>query len=100
MINAIVTYQVKPEYAAKNKKNIQLFLEDFKKLSPDFLYKVYTKDDNRTFVHFSSYKNEQIQAEVLNVPSFKEFQKQRDDSGLDGSHKVEVLDYVGLPDFP
>lgn len=96
MITVIVTYQIDPKFIGQNKENIQLFLEDFKKLHRgDFLYEVFTKDDGRTFVHFSTYKNEQIQADVLNVASFKEFQRQRDESGLNGSHKVEVLAYVG-----
>lgn len=96
MITVIVTYQVNAQYVGKNKENINIFLEDFKKLHRgDFLYEVFTKDDGRTFVHFSTYKNEQVQADVLNVASFREFQRQRDESGLNGSHKVEVLSYVG-----
>jgi quinol monooxygenase YgiN len=96
MITVIVTYQVKPEYAAKNKENIATFLEDFKKLDTSaFQYNVYTKEDGISFVHYSTYRNEAVQTEVLNVPSFKEFQRQRDESGLNNSHKVEVLTYVG-----
>jgi quinol monooxygenase YgiN len=95
MITVIVTYRVKPGFAAQNKKNIQQFLADFKKLQGGFVYEVFTKDDGNVFVHFSSYKNESIQNEVLNIPSFKEFQRLRDQSGLDGSHKVDMLTYVG-----
>lgn len=96
MITVIVSYQVKPEFVAENKKNIQLFLDDFKKLDKSgFRYHVYTKEDGVTFVHYSTYKDENIQLAILNVPSFKDFQKKRDESGLNGSHKVEVLSYVG-----
>lgn len=96
MITVIVTYRVDSGFVGQNKHNIQLFLEDFRKLRRDgFLYEVYTKDDGCTFVHFSTYRNEQIQAEVLDVASFREFQRQRDESGLHGSHKVEVLTYIG-----
>ena len=96
MITVIVTYQVKPEFAEENKRNIQHFLKDLKNLnSSDFRYNVYTKSDKVTFVHSSIYKNEQVQTKVLNVPSFKEFQRLRDKSGLNGTHCVEILDTIG-----
>lgn len=96
MISVIVSYKVKPEFVEQNKQHIQQFLKDFKTLDTSgFEYNVYTKDDNLTFVHHSIYKDEKIQTEVLNVPSFKEFQRLRDESGLNGTHKVEVLNVVG-----
>ncbi|MGN7864960.1 hypothetical protein [Chryseobacterium sp. 22458] len=95
MINVIVTYTVNPGFVSSNKANIQKFLEDFKKLDPStFEYKVFVKEDGVTFVHYSNYINEEVQHEVLNVPSFKEFQKLRDESGLNGSHKVEFLQSI------
>lgn len=59
-----------------------------------FEYKVFVKEDGVTFVHFSNYENEEVQNEVLNILSFKEFQRLRDESGLNGSHKVEFLKSV------
>ncbi|PWN70361.1 hypothetical protein C1631_010325 [Chryseobacterium phosphatilyticum] len=95
MINVIVTYTVNPEFVPANKINIQKFLDDFKKLDQStFEYKVYAKEDGVTFVHYSNYINEEVQHEVLNVPSFKEFQMLRDESGLNGSHKVEFLQSI------
>ncbi|KIC63390.1 hypothetical protein [Chryseobacterium taiwanense] len=95
MINVIVTYTVTPEFVSENKTNIRKFLHDFKSLNQEaFEYKVYIKDDGVTFLHYSNYINEEVQYEVLNVPSFKEFQKLRDESGLNGSHKVEVLQSI------
>ncbi len=95
MINVIVTYTVKPEFVSENKTNIQKFLDDFKKLDPTtFEYKVYVKEDGVTFLHSSNYINEEVQHEVLNVPSFKEFQRLRDESGLNDSHKVEILQSI------
>ena len=92
MINVLVTYTVKPEFVSENKTNIQKFLDDFKKLDPTtFEYKVYLKEDGVTFLHSSNYINEEVQHEVLNVPSFKEFQRLRDESGLNGSHTIEIL---------
>lgn len=95
MINVIVTYTVNPEYVSENKTHIQKFLEDFKNLDQEaFEYKVYVKEDGVTFLHYSNYINEEVQHEVLNVPSFKEFQRLRDESGLNGTHKVEILQSI------
>jgi len=97
MINVIVTYTVKPEFVSENKSNIQKFLNDFKNLNQSkFEYKVFVKEDGVTFVHFSNYENEEVQNMVLNIPSFKEFQRVRDESGLNDSHKVEFLKSVGV----
>ncbi len=52
-------------------------------------------EDGITFIHLSSYKNEAIQKQILNVPSFKNFQKERDQSGLYNSHKFELLEHIG-----
>jgi len=95
MINVIVSYTVKSEFVSENKNNIQKFLNDFKTLDQTkFEYKVFVKEDGVTFVHFSNYENEEVQNEVLNIPSFKEFQRLRDESGLNDSHKVEFLQPV------
>lgn len=91
----MVSYTVKPEFVPANKANIQKFLEDFKNLDQStFEYKVFLKEDGVTFLHYSNYINEDVQHEVLNVPSFKEFQRIRDESGLNGSHKVEFLQSI------
>lgn len=95
MINVIVSYTVTPEFVSANKAHIQKFLDDFKNLDQStFEYKVYIKEDGVTFLHYSNYINEEVQHEVLNVPSFKEFQRLRDESGLNGSHKVEFLQSI------
>ncbi|SHG70200.1 hypothetical protein SAMN05421866_1266 [Chryseobacterium oranimense] len=95
MINVIVTYTVNPDYVSENKTHIQKFLEDFKNLDQEtFEYKVYVKEDGVTFLHYSNYINEEVQHEVLNTPSFKEFQRLRDESGLNGTHKVEILQSI------
>ncbi|AMR41661.1 hypothetical protein A4C53_RS15085 [Elizabethkingia anophelis] len=95
MINVLVSYTVKPEYVEENITNIKNFLEDFKQLDQSkFDYKVYLKEDGITFLHYSNYENKDIQYEVLNVPSFKEFQRLRDESGLNGSHQVNFLQSI------
>ncbi|MDF3026471.1 MAG: hypothetical protein K0S23_778 [Fluviicola sp.] len=96
MISVIVSYQVKPEFVEQNKLNIRTFLADFEQLDASkFEYSVFLKDDGLTFVHYSRYSDEVMQNQLLNVPSFKAFQQMRDDSGLNNSHKVEVLQSIG-----
>jgi quinol monooxygenase YgiN len=93
MIAVKVTYTVKPEFVAQNKLNINTFMADFRKMNNnDFRYNAYMSNDGVTFVHISHYKNEEIQKQLLNTPSFLEFQKQRDDSGLNGTHQVDVME--------
>ena len=96
MITVKVTYTVKPGFAADNRKNIDVFLNDFKKLdTKQFSYNVYTKSGGNSFVHLSVYKNKEAQTELLNVDSFKLFQQKRDESGLVGEPEIEVLEHVG-----
>lgn len=95
MIVVKVTYTVKPEFVQKNQQNIDRFMADLKKLDKnDFRYNVYLKEDGTTFVHISHFKDEAIQQKVLETPSFKSFQQERDDSGLNGSHKLEVFKVI------
>lgn len=95
MIIVKVTYTVKPDFAQKNQENINLFMADFKKMNTnDFRYVSYLCEDGKTFVHISHYQNEEIQSRLLQVPTFLSFQKQRDDSGLEGLPKIEVMKVV------
>jgi quinol monooxygenase YgiN len=88
MIAVKVTYTVKPSFVARNLQNIQTFMQDFRKID-DFQYTVYTNEN--TFTHLSHYKNEEVQVAVLDTPSFKAFQEQRDASGLVSPPQIEVL---------
>ena len=95
MIIVKVTYTVKPDFVKKNQENISLFMADFKKMNTNnFQYVSYLCEDGKTFVHLSHYKNEEIQKQLLQVPSFLYFQKQRDASGLLGKPEIEVLELV------
>ena len=99
MKSAIVTYKIKAEFFERNKTNIEKFIKDFEKLdSSEFQYNVFTKQDGLTFVHHSLYKNERIQNDLLSVPSFKEFQKQRDEVGLDGKPEIEFVNLIDSSD--
>jgi hypothetical protein len=95
MITVKVTYTVKPEFVQENQENIHLFMADFKKMSHiQFRYNVYLLEDGITFLHLSHFQNEDVQKQVLTVPSFKLFQEKRDASGLDNSHKVEMMKFI------
>lgn len=94
MISVKVTYTVKPGFAATNKQNIHQFMNDFKTLGNDFRYTVLTGADGKTFTHLSQYKDEAIQQKLLETPSFKSFQQQRDDSGLEVIPQIEFLTLV------
>lgn len=96
MISVHISYTVKAEFVQKNKENIALFLSDFKNLPQcNFLYNVFIKDDSLTFVHIAMYESEQDQNTVMNVPSFLQFQKERDESGLNVTPKIEFMELVG-----
>lgn len=96
MIHVTVSYQVKPEFVSENKANIHKFLKDFKTLdTSEFEYRVFLKENGKTFVHTSSYVDGSVQNKILNVPSFLEFQRRRDESGLNNSHQVEILERIG-----
>jgi len=96
MISVKVSYTVKPEFVAQNKQNISIFLADFKIIiTNNFLYNVYLQEDGITFLHISMYENEETQNEILNVASFKDFQEQRDQSGLVDLPKIEKITLIG-----
>lgn len=96
MIAVKVSYTVDPTFVEQNKKNIGTFLNDFKKLKNlNFLYNVYLQHDGLTFLHVSMYENEAVQEQVLAVPSFVSFQKERDESGIGNTHSIENLSLIG-----
>ena len=96
MIIVKVTYTVNPEFVQKNQENIRHFMNDFKQLdSIEFRYDAYLCNDGKTFVHLSHYQNEKIQKTLLEVPSFKSFQEQRDVSGLEVSPQIDIMKAVG-----
>lgn len=90
-----VTYTVKPSFVEQNKENVATFINDLKKLNnPDLRYGAFLKEDGKTFVHISSYKNEETQKVLFELPSFREFQKQRDSSGLELEPQIETLAHI------
>ena len=96
MINVIVSYTVPEDFIEINKTNIQKFLGDFEQLNAsEFSYRVLQKENEPGFVHISNYANPEIQQQLLAVPSFVEFQKQRDSSCEDIKQKIEIYQFIG-----
>ena len=96
MINVIVSYTVSKDFVSTNQQNIERFLHDFNDLDQrEFSYRVLLKEDGQTFVHLSKYANESIQNQLLHIPSFLDFQKQRDESREDIHQKIEVCTFFG-----
>ena len=96
MIIVRVAYTVKPDFVIKNQENINEFIKDFKKIgSNNFRYIAYVGEDKKTFTHISMYQNEAIQKQLLAVESFKVFQQQRNNSGLEVGEKIEMMELVG-----
>jgi hypothetical protein len=101
MIVVKVTYRVKSQFVGQNKDNIANFMVDFKKITGgSFRYNVYLLADGQTFVHLSHFQNEQIQQTVLNTPSFKSFQQQRDSLGLESPAQIEEMSLVASTKNP
>lgn len=95
MISVIVTYKVKANFVQQNKINIQKFITDFDDLDKTkFQYNVFVKNDGLTFVHHSIYKDENSQSQLLSMPSFLAFQKERDEIGLDGEPEISTLNLL------
>ncbi|MFD2904914.1 hypothetical protein [Sphingobacterium anhuiense] len=96
MIAIKVTYTIKEDYVDANKENIQIFLDAFKELdNHQFVYTIFQVNGSNTFIHMSQYKNEAIQKELLNMPAFLEFQKQRD-LHLLSEPTIESLTQIGI----
>lgn len=90
-----VSYTVKPSFVAQNKQNINAFIEELKQLGRlDIRYSIYLGEDGKTFTHLSLYQNVEAQNIFLELESFKFFQKERDESGLEMEPNIEVLNLV------
>ena len=90
-----VTYTVKQSFAKKNLENVKAFISDLSKIdNPDLLYNAFLGKDGATFYHMAIYRSDDAQKILFGLPSFQSFQKQRDDSGLEVSPKIEELELI------
>jgi hypothetical protein len=87
-----ITYTVKSAFAQKNQENVQAFIKDLEKINhPAIRYIAYLGEDGKTFTHVASYQNDDVQKVLFALESFKSFQRQRDESGLEVAPKVEIV---------
>ncbi|NSL89272.1 hypothetical protein ECE50_020695 [Chitinophaga sp. Mgbs1] len=92
MIIVKVTYTVKASFARQNQQNIDAALQEVRALNnPDIRYSALIGEDGKTFTHLAIFKNATAQQLLLNLPVFKSFQQQRDDSGLETAPQIEVM---------
>lgn len=90
-----VTYTVKPAFAKQNQENVRAFIQDLEKINhPSIRYIAYAGEDGKTFTHIASYENEEGQKVLFGLESFKSFQKQRDESGLEVPPRIETIEVV------
>ncbi len=69
-----VIYQVRPEYVAENKQNIERVMSDLKALgNPNTKYASYLEEDGVTFMHFAQYPDEDTAKLLNDLPSFMHF---------------------------
>lgn len=91
-----VTYTVKSEFAQTNYKNVKAFIDDLAKINhPSLRYMAFLGKDGKTFNHLAAYKNDDAQKVLFDLTSFKFFQKQRDESGLEVAPQIEEIELVG-----
>lgn len=90
-----VTYTVKPAFVHENQKNINIFMEELRRINdPDLRYIAYLCGDGKTFMHIAAYQNDESQKMLLELESFKSFQQKRDESGLEVAPQIEVIEPV------
>ncbi|WP_423148692.1 hypothetical protein [Rubrolithibacter danxiaensis] len=90
-----VTYTVKQEFAAKNRENVRAFLAEVESIAdPEMRYFVLLAKDGKTFSHISIYNSDESQRQFLDLPSFKSFQEQRDESGLEKEPVIEAFTLI------
>ncbi|GHC60564.1 hypothetical protein [Ulvibacter litoralis] len=95
MITVKVTYTVKPDFVQKNQENINLFMTDFKKwtLMNSATVPMCVETAKHLFTYLIT-KMRTFKKKMLQVPSFLSFQKQRDESSLEGLPEIEVMEVV------
>lgn len=90
-----VTYTVKAAFAAENQKNVQVFMNDLRRIGdPGLKYISYLGADGKTFTHIATYTSDTAQQTLLELPSFKSFQQKRDESGLEMEPQIEEVALV------
>ncbi len=91
-----VTYTTKAEYVEQNQENIKTVMNDLQKLNNQGInYNSCLSADGKTFTHTAFLKSVEDEQVLLTLPSFKVFQEQLRESGLESPPKQELLTLVG-----
>ena len=91
-----VTYTTTPEYAANNKANISVVMNDLQKLNnPGINYHACVCADDKTFIHTAFFTSDEEQKILFELPSIKHFQEQLKTSIPETPPKNELLTLVG-----
>jgi hypothetical protein len=91
-----VTYTAKAAYVEQNKANIQNVMSDLQKLNIGGMnYNSCLGADGQTFTHTAFFESDAEEAKLFALPSFKHFQEQLKQNGLDTPPKQELLQLVG-----
>jgi hypothetical protein len=91
-----VTYTTSAAYAPVNMANIEQVMSDLCELSqPGIFYQVFLNPDGQTFVHQASFRTDEDNNALLQLPSFRSFQQQLRDSMPEVQPKQEFVTLVG-----
>lgn len=76
-----VTYTVREEFVSTNKQNIEKVMSDLKAMNnPDIKYATFLEPDEKTFMHFAMYPNDETLQILQNLDSFNYFRKELKES--------------------
>lgn len=72
-----VEYRVRRDYAETNKVNIKAVMEELRGLGDvGVKYRVFVKEDGRSFIHLATTRDEESEAVIPNLDTFKKFREQ------------------------
>jgi|SRR5579863_1267109 len=76
MNRVIVSYQVKPEHAARNEELVREVYEELDREQPEGLrYATFKLDDGVTFIHIASNESGEQTSPLVGIAAFKRFQE-------------------------
>ena len=91
-----VTYTTSLEYSLQNQYNIKDFMAELNGLDTAGInYSACLSEDNKTVVHIAFFNSDADQNLLIELPSFRYFQEQLKQSGVEIPPKQELLTLVG-----
>jgi hypothetical protein len=90
-----VQYTTRAEYVETNQENIRQIVNELKSLNhPGIKYSAYLLPDEKTFMHFDQFENEEAHQYLQSLGSFKKFAEELRNSKLEVEPKLELLTVV------